>query len=127
MLAAALRRDGSLGALDDLEQGLLDTLARNITRDGEVFCLARNLVDLVDVDDADLCGLDLEVGRRDELEQDVLDILTNITSLGKCRRIGYGKGNLQDAGKCLRKQSLAAASGTKKQDVALGELDLIRR
>ena len=54
VLAAALRRHGRLRALEDLEQRLLHALARHVARDREVLGLARDLVDLVDVDDADL-------------------------------------------------------------------------
>ena len=64
MLSSALRRNRGLGALDDFEQCLLHTLARHVARNGEVFGLAGDLVDFVDVDDADLRPVDIEVGRR---------------------------------------------------------------
>src|SRR5690606_32043286 len=78
VLAAALRGHGGRGALQDLEQRLLDPLAGDVAGDGRVLRLARDLVDLVDVDDAALGLLDVEVGGLDELQQDVLDILTDI-------------------------------------------------
>ena len=51
VLVAALRRDGGLGALEDLQQRLLDALTRDVARDRRVVGLAGDLVDLVDVDD----------------------------------------------------------------------------
>jgi hypothetical protein len=54
VLAAALGRHVGHRALDDLQQGLLHALARHVARDGRVLALARDLVDLVDVDDAAL-------------------------------------------------------------------------
>src|SRR5262249_27335506 len=50
VLAAALRRHARGRPLDDLEEGLLDALARDVARDRWVVALARDLVDLVDVD-----------------------------------------------------------------------------
>ena len=54
MLAPALRRHVGNRAFDDLEQGLLHPFAGHIAGDRRVVtALARDLVDLVDVDDAD--------------------------------------------------------------------------
>src|SRR3546814_4715610 len=52
MLAPALRRHAGHGALDQLEQRLLHALARHVAGDRRVLTLARDLVDLVDLDDA---------------------------------------------------------------------------
>src|SRR5690606_37510267 len=52
VLASALRRHRGDRALDQLQQRLLHALARDIARDRRVVGLARDLVDLVDVDDA---------------------------------------------------------------------------
>ena len=62
MLAAAAGRDISDRALKDLEQGLLDALARNVAGDRRVVVLAADLIDLVDVDDALLGKLDVVAG-----------------------------------------------------------------
>src|SRR3546814_8401407 len=61
MLAPALRRHAGHGALDQLEQRLLHALARHVAGDRRVFGLARDLVDLVDVDDALLRLVDVVV------------------------------------------------------------------
>ena len=52
----------AIGAFDDLEQRLLHALAGDVARDRRVVALARDLVDLVDVDDAALRALDVVVG-----------------------------------------------------------------
>ena len=54
MLASALGRNVGNRTLQNLEQRLLDALARNVAGDGAVFTLARDLVDFVDIDDASL-------------------------------------------------------------------------
>ena len=54
VLAAALGRHIGRRAFEHLEQSLLHALARHVARDGQVLGLAGHLVDLVDVDDADL-------------------------------------------------------------------------
>ena len=54
VLAAALGGDVGHGALDDLQERLLHAFAAHVARDGRVVALARDLVDLVDVDDAAL-------------------------------------------------------------------------
>jgi hypothetical protein len=59
VLAAALGRHVGDRALEDLQQGLLHALARDVAGDGGVVALARDLVDLVDVDDAALRALDV--------------------------------------------------------------------
>jgi hypothetical protein len=51
MLAPALRRHGSDGAFHDLQQRLLHALARDVAGDRGVVGFARNLVDLVDIDE----------------------------------------------------------------------------
>ena len=68
MLAAAGGRNAGHRALKNLKQRLLNTLARNIAGNGEVLSLAGNLVDLVNVDDANLCALNVAIGSINELE-----------------------------------------------------------
>src|ERR1044071_1069243 len=85
MLAAALRRDGGDRTLQYLEQRLLHALARHIARDGRVVGLARDLVDLVDVDDAALRALDVVVRALQKLEDDVLDVLASAIVNGTSR------------------------------------------
>src|SRR5215467_10097186 len=59
MLAAALRRNICHRAFQNLEQGLLNALARDVAGNGGVFILAANLVYFVYVDDAGLGAFDV--------------------------------------------------------------------
>jgi hypothetical protein len=113
------------GAFHDLQQRLLHALARHVAGDRRVVGLAADLVDLVDIDDAALRPLDIVVGRLQQLEDDVLDVLADIAGLGQRRRVGHGEGHVEDARQRLRQQRLAAAGRADQQDVRLGELDVV--
>lgn len=123
MLAAALRRDRGRRALQDLEQRLLDALAAHVPRDRRVLALAGHLVDLVDVDDPGLGLLDVVVRGLDELQQDVLYVLADISRLRQRRRVGDGEGDIQHARQSLGEQGLSGARGAEEQDVGLRQLD----
>ena len=98
MLASALRGHVGDATFDDLQERLLHALAGDVARDAGVVGLARNLVDLVDVDDAALGLLDIEVGSLDEMQEDVLDVLANVAGLGEGGGIGNGEGDIEVAG-----------------------------
>ena len=125
VLATALWRNARLSTLDDLEQCLLNTLARHVARDGKVFSFAGDLVDLVDIDDADLSALDIEIGRGNELQQNILDVFAHVARFGKRGGVGDGKRNLQRARERLREQRFARTRGAQKHDVALSKLDVV--
>ena len=75
MLAAPLGRHGGDRSLHDLQERLLHPLPRNVTRNGGVVpAFARDLVDLIYIDDAALRGGDVVPGVLDELEEDVLHV-----------------------------------------------------
>src|SRR5262249_41877168 len=125
MLASALRRHRRDRAFHDLQQGLLHALARDVAGDRGVVGLAADLVDLVDIDDAALGALDVIVGGLQQLEDDVLDILADITGFGERGRISHGEGHIEDARQRLRQQGLARTGWTDQQDVRLRELDVV--
>ncbi len=54
-----------------------------------------NLVDLVNVQHASLGCLQIEVGGVEQLQQQVLNILTHIAGFGERRRITDGKGHVE--------------------------------
>ena len=124
VLAPALRRDRGRRALEDLQQRLLDALAGDVARDRRVVGLARDLVDLVDVDDPGLGLLDVVVGRLDELEQDVLDVLADVAGLGQRGGVGDRERHVEDPRERLGEQRLAAAGRAEQQDVGLLQLDV---
>src|SRR6266851_962116 len=124
VLAAALRRNVGHRALEDLEQGLLNTFAADIARDRRVVRLARDLVDLVDVDDSALRAADVEVGGLDQAKQDVLHVLAHVTGLGEARRVGDRERDVEDLRQRLREVGLAAARRANQQHVRLAQLDV---
>src|SRR5262249_5272104 len=88
VLAPALGPDRRHGAFDDLEQRLLDALAGNVAGNRGVVTLARNLVDFVDVYDAALASLDIVVGVLQQRQDDVLDVLADVSGLGQRGCVG---------------------------------------
>ena len=124
VLAAALRRHRRHRALEDLQQRLLHALAGDVARDRRVVRLARDLVDLVDVDDPGLGLLDVEVGGLDQLQEDVLDVLADVAGLGQRGRVGDRERDVEDPRERLRQQRLPAAGRAEQEDVRLLQLDL---
>ena len=124
MLAPTLRRDRGSRAFHQLQESLLHTLARDIARDRGVFRLARNLVDLVNIDDAMLRLLDIIVGGLEQLEDDILNILAHIARFGQSGRIGHSERHIKRARQRLREQGLTRAGRADEQDVGLGQLDI---
>ena len=110
------------GAFEQLQQGLLNTFPGDITGDGGVLALARDLVDLVDVDDSALGLIDVQVSFLQQAQQDVLDVFPDVAGLGEGRGIGHREGNIEQLGQGLSEQGFAASSGTDQKDVALVEL-----
>src|SRR5262249_52596086 len=108
VLPPTLRRHRRDRPLEDLQKRLLHALARYVARNRRVVRLARDLVDLVDVDDPGLRLLDVEVGGLNELEEDVLDVLADVAGLGQRGRIGDRERDVEDARECLSEERLAA-------------------
>ena len=127
VLATALRRHRRLGALQDLQQRLLHAFPGHVAGDRRVLALAGDLVDLVDVDDAGLGALDVVVGGLDQLEQNVLDVLTDIAGLGQRRGVGDRERDVEHLGQRLGQVGLSAAGRAQHQDVGLGQLDGLAR
>ncbi len=124
MLPAALRRHRGDGALEDLEQRLLHAFAGDVAGDAGVFRLPRDLVDLVDVDDAALALRHVELAGLEQAHQDVLHVLADVPRLGEGGGVGDGEGDVEDAGERLGEERLADAGGAEEQDVGLVELDV---
>ena len=125
MLPAALRWDRGHGAFHDFQQGLLDAFTGNIAGDRGVVGFSRYFVDLVDVDDAALGALDIVIGGLEQLEDDVLDILTHVTGFRQRGGIGHGEGHVEDAGQGLREQGFARSGWANQQNVGFGDLDVV--
>src|SRR5690606_15814451 len=79
MLAPGSRRHIGDAALDDLEQSLLHTLATDVARDaGVIAALARDLVDLVDINNAISGALGVPAGILQQPNKDALHIFAHI-------------------------------------------------
>ena len=102
VLAATLRGDVDDGALQELEQPLLDALAADVACDGGIVPLAGDLVDLVDEDDAALGRRHVVVGDLQQARQQALDVLTDVAGLRQYGGVYDGEGYLQEAGDGLR-------------------------
>ena len=109
VLAAPFGGNGRQGALDDLEQGLLDAFAADIAGDGRVVALARDLVDLVDVDNAALSSLYVVIGVLQQADDDVLDVFADVAGLGQVGGIRDGERHVEDTRQGLCQQRLARA------------------
>jgi hypothetical protein len=125
LFTPALGRHRGHGTLHDLQERLLDPLARDIAGDRGVVRLAADLVDLVDIDDAALGPLDIVVGRLQQLEDDVFHVLADIARLGERGGVGHGEGHVEDPGQGLGQQGLAAAGRANQQDVGLGQFHVV--
>src|SRR5712664_1489170 len=126
VLAPALGRHVGHRALEDLEQGLLHALAGDVAGDRRVLRLPRDLVDLVDVDDAPLGALHVIVRRLQQTQNNILDVLAHVAGLGQCRRVGDGEGHVEHLGEGLGEEGLAGAGGPDEEDVGLLQLHLPR-
>ena len=122
MLAPALRRNVGHRSFQDLQQRLLHALARDVAGDRRVFVLAADLVDLVDIDDALLALLHVAIGRLQQLQDDVLDVLAHVAGFGQGGGVHDGERHVQDLGQRLRHQGLAGAGGADQQDIGLLQL-----
>src|SRR5205085_11869093 len=117
MFASALRRDIANGPFEDFEQGLLDTFARDIASDGDVFGLAGDLIYFIDVNDAALGALEIVIGILEKAQDDIFDVFTDIAGFGESGGIGNGKGDIKDLSEAPSEQSFAGAGRTDHEDV----------
>src|SRR5262249_25142352 len=121
VLASTLGRYRSDRAFDQLQQRLLHALARDVAGDRRIVRFARDLIDFVDVADAGLGLLHIVIALLQQLLDDALDVLTDVTGLGERGRIGNRERHVQQPGERFREQCLAASGRADQQDVALGE------
>ena len=125
MLPSALRRNIGHGSFQELQQCLLHALAGDIACDGGILALSCDLVDFINVDDPALRTFDIEFGRLQELDDDVLHIFAYIACFCQGRRIGNCERNIQHLRHRLGKQRLAAAGRSDQQNVALLQFDIV--
>ena len=124
MFASALGREAADRAFKNLQEGLLHAFAGDVARDGHVFRLGGDLVDLVDVDDAALGAFHVAIGVLPQIAHDVLHVLAHVAGLGERGCVADGEGHLQHLGERLREERFAAARRPDEQNVGLFDLDI---
>jgi len=78
---------------------LLHALARHVARDRDVLARLADLVELVDVEDAPLGRLDVEVSGVEQLQQQVLHIFTHVAGFGERGGVADRERHVEDSGK----------------------------
>ena len=124
MLPASLRRHVCHGALQNLQQCLLNAFTGHVPGDGGVLALSCDLIHLVDVNDAPLGKLHIKVRRLQKPQQDIFHIVAHIARFRQRGGVGNGEGDVQNLCQGLGEQSLAAACGADEQNIALLQLHL---
>ena len=127
MLSATLRRHVAHRPFQDFQQRLLHALARDIARNGHVFRLARDLVDLVDIHNPALRPLHVVIRILQQAQNDVLHVLAHVTRFGKRGRVGHGKRHIEDLGQRPGQQRFARAGRPDHQNIALLDRDAVVR
>ena len=122
VLAATFGWNVHLGALKELEEGLLDSLARHIARDGRVVALAGNFVDFVDEDDSALGVSHVVVGGLKQAGEDAFDVFAHVASLGEDGRVDDRKRNLEHARNGAGQKRLTGAGLAHHDDIGLLEV-----
>ena len=125
MLPSALGRHRGESSFQNLQQCLLHAFAADIPGDGRILALPGDFINLINVDDAALCRLNIVIRCLNQAKQDVLHILANVAGLGQAGGICNSEGNLQHLGQGLRQEGFAAARRTHHQDVRLLQLHVI--
>ena len=108
----------------NFQQRLLYPLARNVTGNRWVIGLARDLIDLINIDDTTLRAFDIIFRCLQKLQNYIFDIFPHITSFGQGGGICHSKRHIQNAGQCLGQQCLTATSRSDQHDVGFRQLDI---
>ena len=120
-----LRWDGSNGAFQDFQQGLLHTFPGHVPGDGGIIRLAGDFVHLVDIDDAPLGALHIKVGGLQQFEEDVFYVFTNVAGLGEAGGVGNGEGDVEESGECLGEVGFPGTGGAKHENVGFLQFGVV--
>ena len=120
VLPLSARRELDDRTFEHLEQRLLHALVPRIGGDRVVRSrLSRDLVELVEVDDAVLRLLDVLFRRIVEVANGDLDIRADEARFREARRVRHGKRDVEEARQVRQERRLAAARGAEHDDVRL--------
>src|ERR1700730_14199893 len=124
MFSASLGWDVATATLKNFQQRLLYTLSRYVSSDADVVCFPADLVDFVDIDDSYLGSLDIVIGILKETQNDVFNVLADVTGFGQSRCISDAKWHIENFCKRTRQQSFSRSSRPYDQDIALLDFDV---
>jgi hypothetical protein len=110
MFAAALRRNVAHTAFQNFQKCLLHSFAGDIPRNTHVIGFAADLIDFVDVNDADLGSFHIVIGILEQSQNNVLDVFADVPGFGQRRRVRYAERHIKNPGQCLGQQRLAGTS-----------------
>ncbi len=127
MFAAALRWNVAHAAFQNFQERLLHSFAGNIACDAHVIGLAADLVDLVNVNDADLRSFHVVIGILKQSQNDVFDVFADVAGFGQRSRVGNAEWHVQDSGQRFGQQRLPGARWSNEQNVALLNLNVRKR
>lgn len=82
VFSSALRGNVADRAFEYFKERLLDALAADVARNGNVFHFAADFVDFVDVHDSAFRAGHVEIRRPQEVEDYVFDVFANVARLG---------------------------------------------
>ena len=124
MFPAALRRHVGHGAFDQFQQGLLHAFPRHVAGNGGAVGLPRDLVDLININDAALGTFDFIVRGLQQFQNNVLDVFSDVPGFGQGGGIGEGKRHVQVIGQGLSQEGFPCSRRPDHQNIALLELDV---
>ena len=117
MLSSSLRRNRSNRTLQDFQQCLLHTFTGHISGDRCILRFSCDLVDLININDTMLCFLDIIICCLNNLQQNILHVLADISRFRQCCRICDRKRYIQKLRQCLCEQCFTGTGRTKHQDI----------
>ena len=124
VLSAALRRNRGNRALEYFKESLLHTFSGDISGDRYIFALFGDFVNFIDVNNAVFGTFHIFSRCLNQFEQDVLNILTDITGLCERGCIRNRKGHIQNLCERLRNVGLTRTGRAEHQNIALLNFDL---
>ena len=119
MLSAALRGNICNCALKDLKKCLLNALAAYVTCDGDILGLLSDLIDLVDIYDACLGTLDVIISCNNKLQEDILNVFTDVSGLCKACSICNSERNIKVLASVCARSVLPEPVGPKSRILLL--------
>ena len=97
VLTATVWRHEDNATLEEFKESLLHALTTHITSDRGVIALASDLIDLIDKDDATFSLFDIIIASLEKTSKQRLDILADITGLGKDGSVDDCKWDVKEA------------------------------